>query len=89
MGQVNLDRANISGNLICDKSRFIFKERPDDVQFPDNPHEAFRAFGLEVKGIVSFNGSEVRGAVCLYQASIGGNLSCDGVALSTKAETRS
>ena len=78
VGQVNLDLANISGNLICKRSRFIFKERPDDVQFPDKPHEAFRASGLEVKGIVSFNGSDVRGAVCLYQANIDGNLSCDG-----------
>jgi hypothetical protein len=39
-GQVNLDGANISGDLRCDKSRFIFEQRPDDVQFPENPHEA-------------------------------------------------
>ena len=39
VGMVNLDSARISGNLICDKSRFIFKLRPDDVQFPQNPHE--------------------------------------------------
>jgi hypothetical protein len=81
LGMVNLDSARISGDLRCDSSRFIFEHRPDDVQFPDNPREAFRASGLEVNGFVSFNGSEVRGAICLYQASIAGNLSCDGTRL--------
>ena len=78
VGQVNLDGANISGDLRCDNSRFIFEQRPDDVQFPDNPQEAFRAAGLRVQGLVSFAGSYVEGAVCLYQAVIDGNLSWDG-----------
>jgi hypothetical protein len=78
VGQVNLDGTDISGDLRCDSSRFIFKHRPDDIQFQDNPQEAFRASGLQVRGFVSFNGTDVRGAVCLYQARIGGNLLCDG-----------
>jgi hypothetical protein len=77
-GQVYLDAARICGDLRCERGCFIYKEIPGAVQFTDNPREAFRAAGLEVKGFVSFSGGVVQGGVCLYQARIEGNLFCDG-----------
>jgi hypothetical protein len=78
-GKVSLDAAKISGDLRCDNALFLYnKELAGGIPFNVDEREAFRAAGLEVKGFVSFSGSEVRGGVCLYQASIGGNLFCEG-----------
>ena len=87
IGQINLDGATIAGSLICDRSTLIFKQHPDDIEFPGNPREVFRAVHLDVRGIVSFSEVFVEGGVCLYQAKIGGNLNCDGSRFSNRGNT--
>jgi hypothetical protein len=86
-GQLFFDGATISGDLRCDNSVLIYKKWPEDLRLNEPADEAFRGAGLDVKGFVSFVGSTVEGGVCLYEASIGSGLRCEGANFTNPGKT--